>query len=216
MPKAWQRYLSYLWPWTLETAYSPQAGQLEVRLEAGEKVLNGPQGNYSYGRLQRVWKEALRYFDWRPQGAAPVLLLGFGAGSWVPLLRRRGPLPALHAVENDPTVLRLGQRHFPENFKAVRSFEQEALAFLASGQMCYQALFIDLFIDATVPQAFREEAFPERVYQRLLPGGWAFHNVMLPQAAENALLRLYEKPFGRVRTFRKFGSNLVLAVQKPL
>lgn len=125
-------------------------------------------------------------------------------------------MPALHAVENDPAVLRLGKRHFPENFKAVQCFEQEALAFLASGQMCYQALFIDLFIDATVPQAIREEAFLERVYQRLIPGGWAFQNVMLPPAEEKALLRLYEKPFGRVRTFRKFGSNLVLAVQKPL
>jgi spermidine synthase len=215
MPKAWQRFLSYLWPWPIETAYSPQAGRLEVRLEGGQKVLNGPRANYSYGRLQQVWKEALGYFGWRPQGEAPLLLLGFGAGSWVPVLQRRGPLPPLHAVENDPAVLRLGKRHFPENFKAVYCFEQEALAFLASGQMCYQALFIDLFIDVTVPPAFREEVFPERVYQRLLPGGWAFHNVMLPLKREKALMAFYEDRFGAVRTFRKYGQNLVLAVQKP-
>lgn len=210
----WKRRLSYLWPQQLERAYSPQAGWLEVSYEGGQKVLNGPRSNYSHGRLARVWKEAIRHFQWKATGDAPVLVLGLGGGSLIPLIRSGPAHPPITAVENDPTVLDLGKRHFPEHYGDLNIFPWKVAAFWnQASASVYQAIFVDIFVDDTVPEAVRSAAFIKTLREYLGPSGRIFHNLMLPPPQEKEIRQRYEQQIGPVRTFRKYGSNVVLEIR---
>lgn len=210
----WKRRLSYFWPWLLEKAYSSQAGWLEVSYEGGQKVLNGPRSNYSHGRLARVWKEAIRHFQWKATGNAPVLVLGLGGGSLIPLIRSGPAHLPITAVENDPTVLDLGKKHFPEYYQDLDIFAMGVEAFWdLEKRPRYQAIFVDVFVDDVVPEQILSASFIKKLRDHLGPSGRIFHNLMLQPPREKEIIEGYEQQLGPVRTFRKYGSNVVLEIR---
>src|SRR5690606_21573634 len=108
----WRRLLSWIWPIPLEEVQG-RHGPLSVRWEYGSKVLNTVDSNQSFGSLHRVWRIIFREMDLGVETPANVLLLGLGGGSVVRILRKELGIGApITAVELDPVMVDLAQRHF--------------------------------------------------------------------------------------------------------
>ena len=206
----YQKWWSYLWPVPIVTRHSELAGYLEVRLENGKLVINGSNSNYSEGEVAQLWYYALRYFKLPQNLKLPVLMLGYGAGSLVPILRKLGIAQPITAVEWDGEVLRLAQEYFTPMLHQVQLIREDALEFIKDPSQKYALILIDLFIDNRVPPEFLGEDFIKNVRKSLASGGSVYHNVMLNKEQEQALVRLYQRYFTEVRTFYKYENNLVI------
>ncbi|WP_190242460.1 spermidine synthase [Hymenobacter lapidiphilus] len=175
-----RRLLSYLVPLTrrVPSAYS---GWLEVTTWRGHKTLNTASANYSYGSLQQVLRYGLRFVP-VADAAAPVLVLGLGGGSVLPLLRheqgRTGPVTA---IELDPAVLEVAATEFGvKPGPSLHIVCADAFAWLpAAPPNCFELAVVDLFLDLTLPAELGEAAFWQQLRRVLQPGGRALCNLLI-------------------------------------
>lgn len=68
--------------------------------------------------IEMLWDEAI-YKLVQQESLENVLILGFGAGSVVPGLRRLYPNCKIFGVEIDPVIIKLAQKYFPHNLEQV-------------------------------------------------------------------------------------------------
>ncbi|OWP64916.1 hypothetical protein CDA63_00735 [Hymenobacter amundsenii] len=170
--------LSHLVPLTrrIPSAYS---GTLEVVLWRGQKVLNTTYANYSYGLLQQVLRYGLRFAPADPAG--PVLLLGLGGGSVLPLLRQeRAVTGAITALELDPAVIRVAAEEFGIQAGAGLDIVcADAFGWLPTAPAdAFELVIVDLFLDLELPAELGERNFWEQLRRVLRPGGWALCNLL--------------------------------------
>jgi spermidine synthase len=98
-----------------------------------------------------------------------MLLLGLGAGSSATSFSRAGW--GVRAVEIDPQVTSLAQRHFGLTLAPDRITHADARAALARDERHYDAVVLDAFSSNSIPfHLFTVEAFA-LVRRRLVPGG---------------------------------------------
>ncbi len=170
--------LSYLVPLTRRVP-SAHSGTLEIVLRRGQKVLNTAYANYSYGLLQQVLRYGLRFVPADPAG--PVLLLGLGGGSVLPLLRQErkvtGPITAL---ELDPAVIRVAAEEF--GVQAGAGLEivcADAFVWLETAPAdTFELVVVDLFLDLELPAELGEGNFWEQLRRVMRPSGWALCNLL--------------------------------------
>lgn len=211
---SWKKWLSYLWPVREESISRLGHPYLEVRWEAGRKVLNGERSNYSYASQQRLFQLVFKSdkLDLKPD--KPVLILGLGAGSVVELVRNeyhfKGPVTG---VEKDPEVLRLAQKHFPDTVERVSVVQADALSWIRAQQGPYQLIVVDLFDDNRTVRGSCEKDFIASLPRMLLPEGSLYHNLMLPEGEWQQVELLYRQHFGRVETQHLMGLNQVIRAQ---
>lgn len=217
MQEKFYKYLSFLWPIRLESRSSSVSGRLEISWEYGKKVLNGPNSNYSFGSLEKVFERALKYFHFSPQPSDDILILGYGGGSLGRIFKKRKYCYAsCRAVELDPVVIEIVHQHFREHLGKTELIEGEAGHFLNGTEAQYDYIFLDLFEDDTVPPQFLEQPFIKLLQQRLKPGGRVYHNVMLCKNQEDQLLNRYRAQFEVVNYMRTFERNLVIEAKSGL
>lgn len=172
--------LSYLLPLTRRIP-SDYSGWLEVTIWRGCKVLNTASANYSYGSLQQVLRYGLRFVPVAEAGA-PVLVLGLGGGSVLPLLRReQGRTGPITAIELDPAVLQVAAEEFgvqPE--PGLQLVCADAFAWLPTAPSDhFELVVVDLFLDLKLPAELGEAAFWQQLRRVLRPGGWALCNLLI-------------------------------------
>ncbi|SDX80100.1 spermidine synthase [Hymenobacter psychrophilus] len=177
---SFRRLLSYLVPLTrrVPSAYS---GSLEITTWRGYKVLNTALANYSYGSLQRVLRYGLRFVP-VADAAAPVLILGLGGGSVLPLLRReQGRTGAITAVELDPAVLQVAAEEFGvKPGPGLALVCADAFAWLPTAPPdFFELVVVDLFLDLTLPSELGEVEFWQQLRRVLRPGGRALCNLLV-------------------------------------
>lgn len=175
-----RRLLSYLVPLTRRVP-SAHSGTLEITTWRGYKVLNTASANYSYGSLQRVLRYGLRFVP-VTDATAPVLILGLGGGSVLPLLRReQGRTGVITAVELDPAVLQVAAEEFevkpgPE----LALVCADAFAWLPTAPPdFFELVVVDLFLDLALPAGLGEGEFWQQLRRVLRPGGWALCNLLV-------------------------------------
>ncbi len=207
-------FLSYLYPIRLYHAASDYSGPVEVRLEYGKKVLNTLNSNYSFGSLARVFQLALRQMPPPPPllTQSEVLMLGFGAGTLVQLLRGcyhfKGKITG---VDHDRALLNFARRHFPDSFEGSELVIEDARTFLTHNRNSFDLIFIDLFIDNEVADFATSSSFLRAVKAHLRPGGQLYHNLMIWNRGKfRALMDSYRKVFGPVKVLELLGSNQVI------
>ena len=82
-----RRILSYIFPLSLHQRTSMISGTLSVTLLNGKKLLNSPNTDYSYGRLQQVLRFGLEQIGFSAiKKQKKILILGIAAGSVVETL----------------------------------------------------------------------------------------------------------------------------------
>ena len=176
---SFHRLLSWLWP-VMEERVQGHFGPLEVRWENGRRVLNSVGANQSFGSLHRVWKGAL------PEVVAPerhpgsVLMLGFGGGSALQILRKDlGVSAPVTAIEIDPVVLGLAEQYFGSSSDAgLQVLTGDATILLHGLRERYDLILVDLFDDLDLARGVDTNGFAHALRDRCAEDGVVCFNTV--------------------------------------
>lgn len=134
--------------------HSQFSGKLTIKWNGSRKLLDSSNANYSYGALQEVLDEGLS--EVRADRAAPVLLLGAGGGSAIPLLRKKyGYYNKITAVEVDPVIIKIARKEFNiEKYQPLKIVCADAEEYVKSTEEKFGLVIVDIFLDLLVPEQF--------------------------------------------------------------
>ncbi len=172
---------SFVAPIKVEEREGLLTPRLEVYLSKGRYVLDAVHVNYSFGGLDRVFREAFSQFDIRERDIKNALIVGFGAGSVASILSEEYR-KAVHltGVEKDPVVIDLAKKYFGiERYEDLSLHLEDASDFVEHCHQQFDLIVVDVFVGAEVPQQFREEKFLSRLGRLLSPEGICFFNVAI-------------------------------------
>lgn len=155
-----KRIFSWLWP-IRETTTTGLFGQLEVRWENGQKVLNSAQGNQSFGALHRVWQRTFSHLDLQDKPPGSVLLLGLGGGSVPRILRDElGLTMPITAVELDPKMVDLARSHFGlDRYPGLEVITGDATIQVHALKDRFDLIIVDLFDDLDLARGVDSRSF---------------------------------------------------------
>ncbi len=205
-----QRYLSYLYPITLETHHSDISGKLELSLQNGKLVLDAATANYSYGSLHTVFQEVIQEVKFT-SARNKVLILGFGAGSIASILKLEKDLALkIDGVELDPVVIELFNTHFKANRLAdVNLIQDDVIQFLKSSKEKYDYIFIDVFENLKVPSTLLNQQFIDLLQSVCYKHTQTAMNTMLKK--DDGFVKLWNDSFKENAFSKEYDySNLVL------
>lgn len=179
---------SYFRPVVLERRAGEHNPTLAVVLERGLRRLDAKTVNYSFGALHEVLREGFLQLNLQNGSLDRVLMLGFGAGSAVRLLRNKLSSDGrITAVELDPVVIELARAHFPEaHDSALTIVQNDALAFIQQSRDHYNFILVDIFIDEITPGHVATREFLLACAARLAPGGVFVYNRLANQVRRMA------------------------------
>lgn len=188
-----RRCCSYWRPQVLErrrTSHHPLLSVVEVR---GTRRLDGRSVNHSRGGLADVLAGAFERIELGR--VESLLMLGFGAGSAIELLRRRHALdPRVTAVEIDPEVVELAREWFGYAHDARIEFVvADAAAWVHETHEPYELVVVDAFIEDRVPTSMQTAEFASAVARCVAPGGWLLFNCMVDDPERRTDARRVER-----------------------
>lgn len=194
---------SYIIPVRVETVSSSWNPVLEVQLYNGRYILNSDHMNYSYGSLQVLFRKIFRRLRLNWKSMDKALILGFGTGSIVSVIRHYRPDCSITGVEIDDKVLDLWEKYFKtRTSKNVAVHHASAEKFIEESPHRYNLIVIDAYIDRDVPGELETLVFLTNVKKALEPGGVVvFNKVIYSKSGRDqlpVLKQLYETVFGNV------------------
>ncbi|MCW5897698.1 MAG: fused MFS/spermidine synthase [Flavobacteriales bacterium] len=174
-----KRWLSWLYPMPVETVEGKH-GTLSIRWEYGRKVLNSTEANQSFGSLHSVWQEAFRQARIADAPPDDVLLLGLGAGSVPHILRHELRLDApITAVELDPVVVDIAQRHFAlDEIEGLGIVLGDATVQVHALPERFGLVVVDLFDDLDLARGVDTAGFAHALRARCAIGGIVLFNTV--------------------------------------
>lgn len=189
------------------------SGKLKIKWKGSRKLLDSSNANYSYGALQEVLDKGLA--EIHADRAAPVLLLGAGGGSAIPLLRKKyGYYSKITAVELDPVIIKIARREFNiERFQPLEVICADAEEYVKSTEEKFGLVIVDLFLDLLVPEQFFSLAFWNNVNHLLNRDGKVLFNAGVNSAHSEQINRLMESDTLELEFLKKErvnGSNTLL------
>jgi spermidine synthase len=161
---------------------------------------------------------------WQP---APqrVLLIGVGGGSIPTALAAVRPAMQIDAVDIDPAVLAVAQRHFGlAPGPRLRLHAADGRAFVAAARARgdrFDAVLLDAFDEEGIPPALFDDAFLRDVAALLGPGGVFLANTFAASAGYAQESARAEAVFGRFLNLRlrtpgtRGGNRLLIAAADP-
>lgn len=194
----------------VETTLSSLNPTLEVVHVDGQLVLNGGEGNYSFGALHWVFDDIFYKLDFRKRKFANILVLGLGAGSVVDLLRNKYRQDApIVGVEHDPEVIRLGKQYFGlGDYENLEIVETDAAQFVTEKKASFDLLIVDLYNGLDVPPQFEMEPFVGQIASILAPKGLLIFNKVVVSKAHKTQFNTLLKLFG------EYGNTSTLTLQE--
>jgi spermidine synthase len=189
-------FASFIAPMKVEERIGLVTPRLQVYLSKGRYILDAVRVNYSFGGLDKVFREAFSQFDVQAREIANALILGFGAGSVASILCDEYKKTVhLTGVEKDPAVIDLAKKYFRiERYKNLSLHLEDAGAFVARCDQQFDLIVVDVFVGAEVPQQFKQEEFLSGLGRLLAPHGICFFNVAIHnEAVRTECQNLFEK-----------------------
>lgn len=197
------KLLSYFYPITIESTYSNLNPLLEVVFHDGKYMLNSANANYSYGGLYDLFKLIFKQIpiDW--EKTSDVLILGFGAGCIVPLIKQYNTNTRIVGVEADCKVLELGRKYFDiENFDNTSIICDTALNYVFGTNQKFDLVIIDVYLDINVPNEVESREFLHKLKLALNQNGLVIFNKLIATKSYKKqipeLENLYSEVFGNV------------------
>ncbi len=193
---------------------------LEVWYSNGKLVLHSANANYSFGSLHFIFQDAFKISNFKNNPPSNLLLLGFGAGSIVKIIREEFNLNfPITAIEYDKIIIEIGKQYFNTSaYKNLKIINEDAYQFTFTQVEPYSCIVIDLFNDTEVPEQFVDILFLNRINKILLPGGILFFNIMVSTPVQikkmNTLLQIFKTFSGSLEIVEPIGTNKVLIWRK--
>ncbi len=190
----WPYIKSFFNETLVEQGHSKLNPGLAVWYAYGRKMLNTTHVNYSFGRLDKVFRSAFQQLGIGGRGLQDVLLLGLGAGNVPRILWEYDPQIKVVAVEIDPEVLRLAAAHFGmQPGPQLEIVLADALLYVGECKRTFDMVVVDLFVDAEVPEAACNQLYLLQLTALLKANGLLVFN----RLAHTAQLRQQTVDFGR-------------------
>lgn len=174
------KFLSYLYPTSIDTAGSPTNPFLEVVYQDGKYILNSTNTNYSYSGLYDLFKLVFQNvkIDWGK--IHNVLILGFGAGCVVSLIQEYNLNCSIVGVEVDDRVLELGRKYFKiDELQNTEIIHADAIDYINKTCLMFDLIIIDIYIDRDVPSSVESMAFIQNLYDHLSNEGTVIFNKLM-------------------------------------
>ena len=217
-----RRILSYIFPFSLYQKESMVSGTLSVTLLNGKKILNSPNTDYSYGKLQQVLRFGLQQIGFdliREQ--KKILVLGLAAGSVVETLIKEVKFQGqIHGVEIDPEVIAIGKQFFDlDKVKNLQLFIQDAQEYIKDTKDKYDFIIVDIFQDDQMPSFLFAPSFFLQLNTLLNSNGVILFNTIVKnklQAKRNERFVQYFHEKYQITVFSKVEeeNQLLLLVKK--
>lgn len=197
----WKKWVSYLFPLTLETASSRHNPNLSVVLDRGRLQLLSGNAIYSWDDLYHNFTRAFRTLQLEEHPYGEVLVLGLGLGS-VPYILEKvyGRRYRYTAIEWDETVAGLASKYTLSRINSpIDIVTADAGVFIELTEQQFDMVVIDIFEDDYTPGQFETSEFLEQCESCLFPGGLILYN-RLYNSTENIRSTEYffENTFHRV------------------
>lgn len=190
----WRYIKSFFREEVVEVGNSTISPGLQVWYAYGRMMLNTTRVNYSFGRLDKVFRSAFRQLEIKNRNIQCVLLLGLGAGNVPRILAEYDQKIKVVAVEIDPEVLRLGESHFGLQQSPQLQVEvADALQYVMDCEGVFDMVVVDLFVDEEVPPAACATIYLQQLAALLRPQGLLVFN----RLAHTDTLRQQTEAFGR-------------------
>ena len=182
---------------TIKKSYQSKfSGKITVSYSKGKKKLLSKNTVYSFGELEALLSIGLQRLP--NHNYESILVLGLGAGSVIPKLRR-SKSTQITGVELDPVIIQIAIEEFKMNqFEALNIVQADAFNFveqLADNNAQYDLVIIDLFINKQLADGCLEQDFWLKLHQLLKPEAQVLFNAGV---LENDL-RLAQKRFNSLK-----------------
>ncbi len=207
------KILSFVWPVTKKVT-SKINGDLEITWYQGKKRLDTKNANYSYGSLDVVWRYILD--DFPVKSKDKILILGLGGGNLVKLLYENFSFnDKIIAIEIDEVVIEIAKNEFDiKEQKKLRIICQDALKYVKNTKQQFDYIFIDIFVDDVVPDAFFAQNFWINIKRILNKNGRFAFNAGINSKSKTQIENLvsFLKNNFNIKVFEKVNATNTLVV----
>lgn len=167
----------------LEEQHSDLSGKLQVYLSQGKIKLCTKNATYSFEEYYTVYEKGFAALNIDAYHLKNVLILGFGLGSVLILLKRIYGLSFnCTAVELDNTVINLAKKYInPQFLKNTTIVNADAYSWVAQNSLLnstFDLIIIDLFIDRITESKFFETNFIKQNRALLSKNGLLLYNTL--------------------------------------
>jgi spermidine synthase len=175
------KWLSYIFPQTIETSHSRYNKSIRVIERFGKKELYVSDIQQSGFYTARLWMEGLKeVFYHSPKNTKTILVLGIGGGTLFPMLHTLFPDCRITAVDIDGEIIRLYEKYFRnKNEKPVRVCLADARKFVTdeiNKKHLYDLVIIDIYEANDVPAFVTQKSFFSSIRKILSPQGLVVFN----------------------------------------
>lgn len=184
-----KKAFSFIWPVTTKVL-SPRNGVLEISWYNGKKMLNSKNANYSYGSLEKALVFGLSKMKIKTE--EPILLLGMGGGSVIPVLRNKFRCRAkITAVEWDETIIELAHDEFGiDDSLNVEVIHADASEYVKENTQRFGLIIVDLFSDKEVPEVFYSPSFWDNLIPMVKNGGSILFNAGINKRGDERISKV--------------------------
>jgi spermidine synthase len=193
-----KRLLSFIFPIKIHQKKSVYSKNLEVSWNNGYLVLDSENTNYSFGSLQRVLKNGLKYIGYqRIKNFNSILVLGVAGGSVIETLKKEVKFEGkITGVEIDEIVIELATKYFGlRNYNNVSIVNDDAFEFVLKTKEKYDLIIIDVFQDTIMPNFLFEDFFINRINFLLNVNGFILFNTMILDYKDRRRNVIYKSKF---------------------
>lgn len=193
-----KRLLSFIFPIKIYQKKSVYSKNLEVSWNNGYLVLDSENTNYSFGSLQRVLKNGLKYIGYeRIQNFNSILVLGVAGGSVIETLKKEVKFEGkITGVEIDEIVIELASKYFGlRNYKNISIVNDDAFEFVLKTKEKYDLIIIDIFQDTIMPNFLFEDFFINRINFLLNVNSFILFNTMILDYKDRRRNVIYKSKF---------------------
>lgn len=142
-------------------------------------IIAGERVHYTGGNLRAAWEEAFLAFGLHGRLWQNILLVGMGA-SLIEIIAKTAasPAPAITVLEIDPDMVALQAQLYtlPLPYTVVLGDAAETLPTLPAQ---YDGIFVDAFVEESVPPQLLTAGFVRALWAHLKPQGLLLWNVLL-------------------------------------
>ena len=193
-----KKLLSFIIPLTIFKQKSTISQTLEVTWTDGKLVLDSNNTNYSYGSLQRILRNGLKFISFEKiQAMNKILVLGVAGGSVIKTLvdeiNFKGKITG---VEIDKEVIKIANDYFHLNeIQNLEIIISDAFEFVLNTKEKYDLIIIDIFQDTKMPDFLFEKQFIDGICLLLNSNGCILFNTMIINYTQKQVNSNYVKNF---------------------